>query len=105
MHAMTKQSRSQTGLAVYGTLLDESAYWRVRPPAQGNRGDCEPVGQGVSELRMFFGPGYRVYFGEQASDLVVLLCGGDKGTQQQDIKTAIMYWKEYLSDEETQDVR
>ncbi len=62
---------------------------------QGNYGDCEPVGDGVSELRMFFGPGYRVYFGEDAGNIVVLLCGGDKKSQTQDIETAKTYWKEY----------
>ena len=64
---------------------------------QGNYGDCEPVGEGVSELRMFFGAGYRVYFGEDAENIVVLLCGGDKGSQQQDIKKAKAYWQEYLT--------
>ena len=71
---------------------------RIARLAQGNLGDCHPVGEGVSELRLFFGPGYRVYFGEHEGDLVVLLCGGDKGTQPQDIKTAKNYWKEYLDD-------
>jgi len=65
---------------------------------QGNYGDCEPVGEGISELRMFFGPGYRVYFGEDANNIVVLLCGGDKRNQNQDIKDAKAYWKEYLED-------
>lgn len=64
---------------------------------QGNYGDCEPVGEGVSELRLFFGPGYRVYFGEDAGNIVVLLCGGDKDSQTRDIETAKTYWKEYQS--------
>ena len=63
---------------------------------QGNLGDCSPVGEGVSELRMFFGSGYRVYFGEQGDHLVVLLCGGDKSSQSQDIEQAKTYWREYL---------
>ena len=66
---------------------------------QGNFGDCRPVGNGVSELRLFFGPGYRVYFGEDENQIVVLLCGGDKGSQSQDIKIAKAYWKEYLDNE------
>jgi putative addiction module killer protein len=78
---------------------------RIARLAQGNFGDCEPVGEGVSELRMFFGPGYRVYFGEHGNDLVVLLCGGDKDSQTQDIKTAKLYWKEYLSNAKIPDVR
>jgi putative addiction module killer protein len=63
---------------------------------QGNLGDCSPVGEGVSELRMFFGSGYRVYFGEHGDHLVVLLCGGDKSSQSQDIEQAKTYWREYL---------
>lgn len=66
---------------------------------QGNYGDCEPVGDGVSELRLFFGAGYRVYFGEDTDNIVVLLCGGDKGSQKQDIKQAKAYWREYLTHE------
>jgi putative addiction module killer protein len=54
---------------------------RISRLQQGNFGDCEPVGDGVNELRMFFGSGYRVYFGEHGTDIVVLLCGGDKGSQ------------------------
>ncbi|RIK93115.1 MAG: addiction module protein [Proteobacteria bacterium] len=61
----------------------------------GLYGDCESVGDGVSELRIFLGPGYRVYFAEEARHIVVLLCGGDKSTQHKDIKTAQAYWKEY----------
>lgn len=72
---------------------------RITRLEQGNYGDCEPVGEGVSELRMFFGPGYRVYFGEDEENIVVLLCGGDKGSQQQDIKKAQAYWQEYLTNE------
>ena len=66
---------------------------------QGNYGDCEPVGEGVCELRMFFGPGYRVYFGEDENHIVILLCGGDKGSQSLDIKEAKACWAEYLNNE------
>ncbi len=68
---------------------------RLRRLESGLYGDCEPVGDGVSELRLFFGPGYRVYFGEDEGHLVILLCGGDKGSQKRDIRTAKAYWKEY----------
>ncbi|HOO82863.1 MAG TPA: type II toxin-antitoxin system RelE/ParE family toxin [Alphaproteobacteria bacterium] len=61
----------------------------------GLYGDCEPVGEGVLELRIFLGPGYRVYFGEDGDNIVVLLSGGDKGSQDRDIKTAKEFWKEY----------
>jgi putative addiction module killer protein len=64
---------------------------------QGNYGDVEPIGEGLSELRLFFGPGYRVYFGEDAGNIVVILCGGDKSSQSRDIEDAKAYWKEYKS--------
>lgn len=62
---------------------------------QGNPGDCKPVGEGVLELRVDFGPGYRVYFAEDGSAIVLLLVGGDKGTQSKNIKNAKRYWKDY----------
>ena len=65
----------------------------------GHFGDCKSVGDGLFELRMFFGPGYRAYFGEDGDQIVIILCGGDKGTQTKDIKTAKAYWKEYLNNE------
>jgi putative addiction module killer protein len=74
---------------------------RVSRMQQGNYGDCKPVGDGVSELRMFFGSGYRVYFGEHGNDWVVLLCGGDKSSQDDDITQAKVYWREFLSDAES----
>ena len=61
----------------------------------GNFGDCEPVGEGVSELRLHFGAGYRVYFGKDGDNIVLLLLGGDKGSQADDIKTAKEYWSDY----------
>jgi putative addiction module killer protein len=75
---------------------------RVARLEQGNYGDCEPIGEGLSELRMFFGPGYRVYFGEHGGNIIVLLCGGDKGTQDKDIQQAKAYWKEYRKHEKIQ---
>ncbi|MCG7757357.1 MAG: type II toxin-antitoxin system RelE/ParE family toxin [Nitrosomonas sp.] len=68
---------------------------RIRRLGEGLYGDCNSVGEGVSELRMFFGPGYRVYFGEDVDHIVVLLCGGDKDSQSRDIKNAKKYWKDY----------
>ena len=62
---------------------------RVERLAAGNPGDVRPVGEGVSELRIDYGPGYRVYFKKQGHMIVVLLAGGDKRTQTQDIETAL----------------
>jgi putative addiction module killer protein len=62
----------------------------------GNFGDCKSVGDGVEELRIDFGPGYRVYYGREGSLVVVLLCGGSKKSQARDIVTAQRQWKEYL---------
>jgi putative addiction module killer protein len=61
----------------------------------GNPGDYKSVGQGVFELRLHFGPGYRVYYGEDGDVLVILLMGGDKSTQEKDIVRALNYWKKY----------
>ena len=61
---------------------------RIRRLALGNPGDVKPVGEGVSELRIDYGPGYRVYFIQQDSIVIVLLAGGDKSTQDKDIKAA-----------------
>lgn len=61
---------------------------RVNRLLLGNPGDVKPVGEGVSELRINYGPGYRVYFVQRGQEIVILLAGGDKRTQTQDIKTA-----------------
>jgi putative addiction module killer protein len=62
---------------------------RIRRLSLGNPGDVKPVGTGVSELRIDYGPGYRIYFIQRESTVIVLLAGGDKRTQQQDIAQAI----------------
>ncbi|MBW0003666.1 MAG: type II toxin-antitoxin system RelE/ParE family toxin [Hyphomicrobiales bacterium] len=61
---------------------------RVQRLSKGHVGDAEPVGNGVSELRIHYGPGYRVYFVRSGKSLVILLCGGDKNSQARDIRTA-----------------
>jgi putative addiction module killer protein len=61
----------------------------------GNLGNCKAIGSGVSELKIDFGPGYRVYFGQIANRLVILLCGGVKSTQAKDIQKAKSYWEDY----------
>jgi putative addiction module killer protein len=67
---------------------------RLDQAAQGNLGDVAPVGDGVSEMRIFYRPGYRVYFVQRGSELIVLLCGGDKSTQGSDIEEAKAMAKE-----------
>jgi putative addiction module killer protein len=67
---------------------------RIDRLANGNAGDVGPIGEGLSELRIDFGPGYRVYYGRAGATLYLLLCGGDKGSQDADIKSAHAMWKE-----------
>ena len=62
---------------------------RMERLAAGNPGDVKPVSEGVSELRIEYGPGYRVYFRKRGHELIILLAGGDKSTQARDIKTAL----------------
>lgn len=66
------------------------AYLRL-----GNFGDAKSVGGGVYELRIHFGPGYRIYYGLDGKEIVLLLCGGDKKTQKKDIKKAALFWDAY----------
>jgi putative addiction module killer protein len=81
------------------SLRDQRARAKIRTRIDrvqlGNLGNCEPVGGGVSELKIDYGPGYRVYFGQVGTKLVILLCGGDKSSQSEDIKKAIEYWEDY----------
>jgi putative addiction module killer protein len=67
---------------------------RVRRLALGNPGDVKPVGAGVSELRIHYGPGYRVYYAHRGTILIILLCGGDKSGQAEDIALALKLAKE-----------
>src|SRR4051795_11740404 len=91
--------RHTSGFANWLTgLRDERARARIlkrldRAQA-GNLGDVAPVGEGVSEMRIFYGPGYRVYFVQRGSELIVLLCGGDKSSQGADIEEAKALAKE-----------
>jgi len=66
--------------ALIASRLDRLAF--------GNAGDVKPVGLGISELRIDYGPGYRIYFQKRGDTIVILLCGGDKSTQAKDIETA-----------------
>jgi putative addiction module killer protein len=74
---------------------------RLKRVIAGNLGDCKSVGSGVFELKINFGPGYRLYFGQVGLTVVLLLIGGDKSTQDRDIATAIKYWRDYEKREST----
>ncbi|PKL37396.1 MAG: addiction module antitoxin RelB [Candidatus Riflebacteria bacterium HGW-Riflebacteria-1] len=82
---------------VYAKWIDNLADIRARAKilvrverlASGNLGDVRPVGEGVSELKIDYGPGYRVYFKKQGQEFVILLAGGDKSSQTKDIKLAL----------------
>jgi putative addiction module killer protein len=65
----------------------------------GNFGDCKTLGDGIAELRVHHGPGIRIYYSKIGNKIVLLLCGGDKGSQSKDINKAKEYFKEYLSRE------
>lgn len=94
---------SATGKDIFQSWLDKlgdpltraRVEMRLLRLARGLLGDCKAVGAGVMELRLDFGPGYRVYFAKDGDHLVLLLCGGDKSSQQKDIEHAINYWKIY----------
>ena len=68
---------------------------RVYRLQSGNLGDCKSLGKGVHELRVHYGPGLRIYFGRDKGVVVLLLCGGEKRTQRNDITKARAYWKDF----------
>jgi putative addiction module killer protein len=74
------QLKDNRGLAMIAARLDRLS--------RGLAGDAAPVGEGISELRIHYGPGYRIYFQRRGNTIIVLLCGGDKGSQAKDIRTA-----------------
>jgi len=84
--------------AWFSNLRDRDAKTRIQAridrAEEGNFGDSEPVGEGVSEMRIHFGPGYRVYFIRRGMEVVVLLAGGDKSSQAKDIKAALRLARE-----------
>ncbi len=103
-------------IIVYQTATGKEPYtvWlnKLRDPATrrriirriirvelGNLGDFKPVGDDVFELRIHFGPGYRIYFGQSGETVVILLTGGDKNSQKRDIALAKKYWQDYLDNE------
>lgn len=88
--------RTETFIAWLTRLADDRAIARIETRlfrlSQGNPGDVEPVGNGLSELRINYGPGYRVYFGKRGTQTIVILAGGDKRTQTADIAQAKRIW-------------
>lgn len=82
-------------------LRDRDARVRIRVRLDrlslGNFGDAKGLGRGLHELRINYGPGYRVYFGQAGERIVLLLCGGSKQTQSRDIRQAEEYWRDYRS--------
>jgi len=88
----------ESGLEGYGKVAHAdtlllTALRRIARLREGNFGDAKPIGEGVHELRVHHGPGYRIYFGRQGRAVVILLCGGDKQTQPRDIARAKRYWR------------
>jgi putative addiction module killer protein len=90
---MIELKQTETFRKWFSKLRDERAATAIASRLDrlvfGHAGDAEPVGKGVRELRIHYGPGYRVYFQRRGDTIIVLLCGGDKGTQARDIKTAL----------------
>ena len=70
---------------------------RIFRVSNGLLGDVKPVGKGISEIRIHYGKGYRVYFKQRGNELIVLLCGGDKSSQSKDIKTAQQLAKQWIN--------
>ncbi|KYC39269.1 addiction module killer protein [Scytonema hofmannii PCC 7110] len=68
---------------------------RIKRVTLGNLGDYRSIGEGVCELKIDCGPGYRIYFGQIGITIILLLCGGDKSTQAEDIRKAKEYWEDY----------
>ena len=85
-------------------LGDERARYRINARIErlesGNPGDVKPAGEGITEMRIDYGPGYRVYYKDFGKEIIILLCGGDKTTQQEDIKNAKKIAAAYNSYEE-----
>jgi putative addiction module killer protein len=102
---MFELKQTETFRKWFSKLRDERASTaivsRLDRLAFGHFGDAEPVGKGVSELRIHYGPGYRIYFQQRGNTIIVLLCGGDKSTQVRNIKTALRLAGEYFNPQPT----
>lgn len=95
---MLRIQTTQTFDRWFANLQDRRAVARIQAridrAEDGNFGDCEPVGEGVSEMRIHYGPGYRLYFVRRGKEWVILLAGGDKSSQNKDIKAALKLARE-----------
>ena len=90
MNIFERSEKFDTWLASLKDKTDRARIiHRIRSAEHGNFGDCEPVGEGVSEMRVHVGPGYRIYYTRRAKVVYLLLIGGDKSSQKRDIKRAI----------------
>jgi putative addiction module killer protein len=85
---MVEVRQTQEFSAWLHRLRDADAVARIRRMEKGNPGDTRSLGKGILEMRIDYGPGYRTYYLHRGAQIVILLCGGDKRTQQQDIKRA-----------------
>jgi putative addiction module killer protein len=97
-HDRSRASPYMEWLASLDGKIRERVLSRVGRFKWGQFGDFKVLDAGLYELRLFFGPGYRVYFGEHRGTVILLLTGGDKSTRKKDIKMANRYWKTYLED-------
>lgn len=83
------------------SLKDVKVRYRIKERLDrvtlGNLGDYKALGDGLFELRLAFGAGYRIYYGENQENIILLLCGGNKSSQKKDIQKAKAYWHDYLS--------
>jgi len=96
---MSEMTRSSVFIKWLKKLKDRRAVAKINTRidrlAKGNPGDVEPIGEGCSEMKIDYGPGYRVYYKDTGKKIIILLCGGDKDTQQADIKKALKIAKQY----------
>jgi putative addiction module killer protein len=92
-------AKGQASFEAWLFSLDTSVQLRIAARIDrmrdGNFGDSKTIQDGICELRLHFGAGYRIYYGKVGKRIVLLLCGGDKGSQQRDINKALTYWADY----------